>query len=133
GGVGHRGEEGAVMRRGLLPHLVEAVDRVAGKGAGELAAAGVLRVIIEVGDVLGDLIRPVGQVGREPGVGAVLRQAGAAGRDVGGVGLGKRLVSAGDLGGEGVGLGVAGGGLGGLGEVRAGRGIGGGVGFGGQG
>src|SRR5262249_46475847 len=51
------------------------------------------------------------------------RQATASGRDVGRVGLGERLVGAGDLRGEGVGLGVAGGELGGLGEVRARRAV----------
>src|SRR5262249_23495477 len=123
GGVGYPGEQAAVMRRGLLPHLVEAVQRVTGEVAGELAAAGVLGVIVVVGHVLGDLVRPVGQRRGEPGVGAVSRQAGAAGRDVGRVGLGERLVGAGDPGGQGVGLGVAGGELGGLAEVRARRAV----------
>jgi len=70
-GVGHPGGE-VVAVGALLPHLVEAVQRVADEGAVELAAAGVLQVAVVVRDVLGDLVRRVGQVGGEPLVRGVL-------------------------------------------------------------
>ena len=107
GGVGRPYVELPAMAR-LLVHLVEAVQWVADEGAVELAAAGVLQVAVEVGHVPGDLVRRVGQVGREPLVRDVLLLPVAAGGYVGGVGPRQRLVGAGDLGADGVLLGIRG-------------------------
>src|SRR6266702_2010525 len=66
GGVGRPDEQVVLALIDLLPHLIEAVDRVAGVGG--------------VRDVLGDLVRLVGQVGREARVRYVLRQPDGVGR-----------------------------------------------------
>ena len=70
GGPVHPGPEVVAALGDLLVHLVEAVDRVADEGPVELAGAVllVLAVVVEVRDVLGDLVRAVGQVGREAAV-----------------------------------------------------------------
>src|SRR5262249_22948865 len=85
GRVGHPRVEPGLRGRGLLPHLVEAVQGVADVCPEQLALAErrVLQVAVEVGHVLGDLERPVGKVGGEPGVRAVAGQAVARRRHVG--------------------------------------------------
>src|SRR6266516_455424 len=88
GGVGRPDEQVVLAFVDLLPHLVEAVDRVAGVGG--------------VRDVLGDLVRLVGQVGREARVRHELRQPDRVGR----VRLRQGLVRAGLPGAEAVGGGV---------------------------
>jgi hypothetical protein len=98
-GVGHPIEQPTLVRGGLLPHLVEAVDRVADVRAVELALTElkVLQVAVEVGHVLGDLERARGQSRRESLVGGVPVLAVAGLRHVRGVGPGQCRIRSLDL------------------------------------